>query len=212
MAGGIALDVMLKQLRNRLENERGKYQQVVNDRIITEGKLDILNRQKLQIEQSAIIIQTVAQKTQAELQFFISDMVDAAISAVFPENSYNFQCEFVQRRGKTEADLFLADSKGNRIKPADAEGGGLVDIVSFALRVCLWSLTKSSRAVFFVDEGLKFLSRDLLPKAGELIKELSTRLGLQIIMVSHLDELIDMANRVIEVKKIKGISHVRIIR
>lgn len=203
---------MLTQLRNRLENEKGRLRQVKDDKNAAIFSLVDLTSLKLTIEIAQISIQEVAQKTQAELQFFISDMVDAAISAVFPENSYNFKCEFVQRRGKTEADLFLADAKGNRIKPSDAEGGGLVDIVSFALRICLWSLTKSSRATFFLDEGLKFLSRDLLPKAGELVKELSTRLGLQIIMVSHLDELIDMADRVIEVKKVKGVSNVRIVR
>jgi DNA repair exonuclease SbcCD ATPase subunit len=203
---------VLTQLRNRLENEKGRLRQVKDDKNAAIFSLVDLTSLKLTIEIAQISIQEVAQKTQAELQFFISDMVDAAISAVFPENSYNFKCEFVQRRGKTEADLFLADAKGNRIKPSDAEGGGLVDIVSFALRICLWSLTKSSRATFFLDEGLKFLSRDLLPKAGELVKELSTRLGLQIIMVSHLDELIDMADRVIEVKKVKGVSNVRIVR
>jgi DNA repair exonuclease SbcCD ATPase subunit len=195
-----------------LENEKGRLRQVKDDRNEAVNTLFELGRQKLTIEIAQLVIQEAAHKTQAELSWYINDMVSAAIESVFPEDDYQFYLEFVQRRGKTEADLFLADAKGNKVKPSDAEGGGLVDIVSFALRICLWSLTKSSRKTIILDEPLKFLSRDLLPKAGELVKTLSERLGLQIIMVSHLDELIDEADKVIEIKKVKGVSHVRTIK
>lgn len=193
-------------LRARLENEKGKLSQVRSDKVEAINLLFELGRQKLVVEQAQLILQTVSQQTQEQLSWHINDLISSAIDSVFPEDQFTFFLEFVQRRGKTEADMFLADSKGNKVKPADAEGGGLVDIVSFALRICLWSLTRSSRNAIIIDEGFKFLSRDLLPKAGELVKTLSEKLGLQIIMVSHLDELIDMADRVIVVKKTKGIS------
>jgi hypothetical protein len=196
----------IQDLRVRLEREKGRFAQVESDLFQSQDLLSNLQTRGINIEQSAIILQIVSQQTQSQLSFYISDMITAAIEAVFPQDRFAFQMEFVQRRGKTEADMFLADTKGNRIKPSDAEGGGLIDIVSFALRICLWSLTKNSRAVMILDEPLKFLSRDLLPKAGELVKTLSEKLGLQIIMVSHLDELIEEADKVIGFKKIKGIS------
>jgi DNA repair ATPase RecN len=196
----------IQDLRVRLEREKGRFAQVEEDISQSQDLLSDLRIRGIDIEQSAIILQMAAQQTQSQLSFYISDMVTAAIEAVFLDDNFQFHLEFVQRRGKTEADLFLGDSKGNRIKPADAEGGGLIDIISFALRICLWSLTKSSRVVMVLDEPLKFLSRDLLPKAGELVKSLSERLNLQIIMVSHLDELINEADNVIRIKKTKGIS------
>jgi hypothetical protein len=196
----------IQDLRVRLEREKGRFDQVEKDISLSQSLLSNLQIRSGDIERSSVILQIVAQQTQSQLSFYISDMVTTAITTVFPDDNFQFFLEFVQRRGKTEADMFLADVKGNRIKLSDAEGGGLIDIVSFSLRICLWSLTKSSRAVIICDESMKFLSRNLLPKAGELIKELSSQLKLQIIMVSHLDELIDMADQVIEVKKIKEIS------
>jgi DNA repair ATPase RecN len=196
----------IQDLRVRLEREKGRFAQVERDIFLSQDLLSNLQTRGINIEQSAIILQIVSQQTQSQLSFYISDMVTAAIETVFHDDGFQFFLEFVQRRGKTEADLFLSNVNGNRIKPSDAEGGGLIDIVSFALRICLWSLTKSSRAVMVLDEPLKFLSRDLLPKAGELIKSLSEKLNLQIIMVSHLDELIDEADKEIQIKKIKGIS------
>jgi hypothetical protein len=200
----------IPDLRARLEQEKGRLRQVKDDKSEAINRLSNLNRRKLIIEQTQLIIQTVAQATQEQLSWYINDMVTVAVEAVFPDDQYQFFLEFIQRRGKTEADLFLADTKGNRIKPSDAEGGGLVNVVAFALRVALWSLTKSSRPVLVLDEPFSFLhSRDAHAKVAELLKTISERLGLQIIMVTGEDEstkIIEGADKVIKIKKIKGIS------
>ena len=61
-------------------------------------------------------------------------------------------------------------------------------------------------------EPFRFISRDLQQRAGEILKVLSNRMQLQIIMVSHIGEIIDVADKVFEVKKDKqGISKVLII-
>jgi DNA repair exonuclease SbcCD ATPase subunit len=201
---------LVASLRQRLEQEKGRLSQVQKDKSQTIDNLDRLFVGKIRIEQSQIIIQNVAQQTQESLSWYINDMVTAAIEAVFPEDGFQFFLEFVQRRGRTEADLFLADSKGNRIKPSDAEGGGLVNVVAFALRVALWSLTKASRAVLILDEPFHFLhSRDAHAKVAELLSTISERLGLQIIMVTGEDEsaeIIEGADKVIRIKKVRGVS------
>ena len=201
---------MIQPLRQRLEQEKGKIAQVHSDKVEATNHLSNLNTLKLIIEQAQIIFQTVAKATQSELSWYINDMVTAAIEAVFPEDRFQFYLEFVQRRGRTEADLFLADAKGNRIKPSDADGGGLVNVVAFALRVALWSLTKSSRATFICDEPFVFLhSREAHTKVAELLKTISEKLQLQIIMVTGEDEsqeIIEGADKVIRVKKTKGVS------
>lgn len=204
---------MITQLRQRLEQEKGRLQQVKDDRNATAISLAELANRKLIIEAVQLIFQTVAQQTQDNLSWYINDMVTAAMEAVFPDEGYQFKLEFVQRRGKTEADLYLADAAGNKVKPSDAEGGGLVNVVAFALRVALWSLSKPSRPVFVLDEPFSFLhSTTAHERVAELLKTLSEKLGLQIIMVTgeESEEIISQANRIISVKKIKGISNVTI--
>ncbi len=206
---------MLLNLRNRLEQEKGKLQQVLIDKAQTLSNLNNLKFTQLHIEKAQLIIQEVASITQSQLQYYISDMVTSCIEAIFPDDNYSFFLEFIQRRGKTEADLFLADAKGNRIKPSDAEGGGLVNVVAFAMRIALWSLTKSSRPVFVLDEPFHFLhSREAHARVAELLKTISERLGLQIIMVTGEDEseeIIEGANRIIKIQKIKGESRETIL-
>lgn len=197
--------IVVQDFRVRLEREKGRFAQVQTDIAQSQSTLSILQAQVIDIEQAAIVIRTIAQQTQEQLQWYISDMVSAAIESIFPEDDYEFKLEFVQRRGRTEADLFLADKNGNRIKPSDADGGGLVNIVAFALRVALWSLSKSSRPIMILDEPMNFLhSREAHVKVAELLKTISEQLQLQIIMVTGEDEnteIIEGADKVFKVSK-----------
>jgi hypothetical protein len=198
----------------------------------------------LELEEAQRVIQTVAQMTQKELEFHISSLVSLALAAVF-DDPYEFIVEFVQRRGRTECDLWFVRSpqgngtvekgngpggavekgngpggaveKGNgdkvKIDPMTASGGGAVEVASFALRVALWSMaTPRTRNVLLLDEPLKFLKGDILPERGSrMIQLLSERLNLQIIMVSHIADQIEGADRRIEVKLKDGRSRVKIL-
>ena len=56
------------------------------------------------------------------------------------------------------------------------------------------------------------MSKDLQQRVGEILKTLSERMNLQIIMVSHIGEIIDVADKVFEVKKNEnGISRVKVV-
>ena len=116
--------------------------------------------------------------------------------------------EFIIKRNKTECELYFVKD-GELIDPLTASGGGAVDVASFALRVALWCLApQRTRNTLILDEPFRFLSRDLMYKAGDMLKRLSEKLGLQIIMVSHAEDLIDGANKVFQIKIKKGISEV----
>ena len=195
----------IQNLRNALERMKGKRDQVQHgidnaEQFIKEKKKDLRRH-----EQAREIIREVGLKTQQQLQFHISDITSLALEAVF-DNPYKLITEFIQRRNKTECDLYF-ERDGNRIDPLSASGGGTVDVASFALRVASWSMQRPrSRNVLILDEPFRYLSSDLLPKASEMLNQISKKLKLQIIMVTHAEELIENADRVFEVKIKKGKS------
>jgi len=195
----------IQNLRNALEQMKGKRDQIQHgidnaEQFIKEKKKDLRRH-----EQAREIIREVGLKTQQQLQFHISDITSLALEAVF-DNPYKLITEFIQRRNKTECDLYF-ERDGNRIDPLSASGGGAVDVASFALRVASWSMQRPrSRNVLILDEPFRYLSSDLLPKASEMLNQISKKLKLQIIMVTHAEELIENADRVFEVKIKKGKS------
>ena len=154
------------------------------------------------------MIRQVAIETQQQLQFHISDITSLALEAVF-DDPYELTAEFVQRRNKTECDLYFIRD-GSRVDPLSASGGGAVDVAAFALRVASWTMSRPRpRATIILDEPLRFLSVDLQPRASQMIKELSTRLEIQFIIVTHENTLTDQADRVFETKISKGITKIQ---
>ncbi len=155
------------------------------------------------------ITQIVAETTQKEIEFQISNLVSDALAAVFPD-PYEFKLRFVQRRNKTEADLIFIKNGKECDDILAVGGGGVADVAAnIAFPLAIWSI-KKTRNVMLWDEPTKFLHNpDYQENASILIKQVSDKLGLQIIMVSDQKNLIKAADKVFNVELIKGISKVK---
>lgn len=140
---------------------------------------DLLEAQK--------IFQITAKGLQHKVHSQISSLVSKCVSAVFG-SSYGFRINFVEKRGKTEAELQLI--KDNCVCDIINEnGGGVVDIVSFALRLSTLLLTRPSpRKIMILDEPFKFVSKKYRDRVNELLRQLSDDLDVQFIIVTHIDE------------------------
>lgn len=153
------------------------------------------------VEKAQVFLQKVAQETQSQLKFRIEDIVNMALETCFP-NEYEFKLDFNVMRGKTDCSLvFLSKRTGREIDPMNASGGGVVDVVCFALRTACYVLEQGIDNVIVLDEPMKFVSQNLRSRVCEVIRNLSDRLGLQFIIVTHIDEFIDIADTIFEVKK-----------
>lgn len=180
---------------------KGIKKQIENNLTHDKTTLDNLNNRIKLLEQAQVFLQKVAQDTQSQLKFQIEDIVNLALETCFP-NEYTFQLRFNIARGKTDAELvFLSQKTGRELDPMDCAGGGVVDLTCFALRIASFMLEQGIDDTIILDEPFKFISRDLQERASEVLKELSTKLGLQIIMVTHIPEFIDCADKVIKIKK-----------
>ena len=146
--------------------------------------------------EAKVILQTAAKNTQKNLEIHFSNIVTKALMVVF-DDPYVFAPKFIERRNKTECDLWLIKDD-RKLRPKFAVGGGVRDIVSFALRLSYWKLERSS-PVIILDEPFKNLSRTLIPKAVDTLKFLSEKFNLQLIIVTHIPEIADQADRLFEV-------------
>ncbi len=132
--------------------------------------------------------------TQEQVKEFIEEMVSLALQSVFG-NEYWFTLESHSRRGQPEMEPIIL-WKQERLSPKGEVGGGVIDVVSFALRLVLWVLSSNkSSPTFILDEPFKFLSKDRTDAAASMIKGIADLLGIQIIMVSHDLGLIDTASK-----------------
>ena len=155
-----------------------------------------------------LILQDVAQRTQQQFEYRISELVSLALSAVF-ENPYELKLSYELKRNKTEASLkFFRNEK--LVDPLNSSGYGAVDIAGFGLRCALMSLSqKELDKVLILDEPFKNLSKEYIPKAALMIKEISEKLGLQIIMVTHTPEFAEAADKIFKVSIKNKVSEIQ---
>lgn len=187
----------------KLNKTLGKIESLEQSKSNYEALIEKYEKLLIATEQAQALIQTVAKETQETLVFQINDVVNTALNTCFPDE-YEFKAEFEIKRNKTEAKLVFLKN-GFEIDPLQASGGGVVDVASLGLRVAAWSLSNNDN-VLLIDEGFKFLSRDLQPRMAEILQEISKKLNLQIIQVSHSPDLIENSNKIVIVKKVKEVS------
>ena len=200
----------IDKIKALFQQSKGIDFQIQKDIFNTEQEITQIKHKQELLEQTQAFLQDIAQKTQSKLKLQIEDIVNMTLDTCFP-GEFIFQIQFNISRGKTEAELVFLSQKTNRpVDPMNASGGGVVDVVAFGLRIASYVLERNINNVIILDEPFRFLSRDLQENAGEVLKKLSEKLGIQIIMITHIEQMESIADKTFYVKKNQeGISMVK---
>jgi DNA repair exonuclease SbcCD ATPase subunit len=197
----------ITDLRTKLEQLKGA--KALTEKQISETRQNVIELTKSlhYHEKAKEIVREVGMATQEKLQYHISDITSLALESIF-DDPYELKVEFVKRRDKVECDLLFVRN-GEGVDPLSASGGGAVDVASFALRIASWSMMQPrTRNTIILDEPMRFLSEDLQERASKMIKELSEKLGLQFIIITHEPTLAMHADKEFKVVNKKGVSKV----
>jgi hypothetical protein len=204
---------MMINFRQHLEQLKGKRDLVLKELEQSEKLAEDMYLQSIYIEEAQTIIRNVAQLTQQQLEYHIGELVTLAMAGVF-DDPYSLGVEFVQRRNRTECDLFFIRND-KQFDPMKASGGGAKNIAAFALRISLWSLAPVRTGnVMILDEPFAGLKGDVANvRVIQMVKTISKKLILQIIMIS--DERVPMheieagADNIIQIEKRGEFSFVK---
>ena len=173
------------ELKSLSDKYLGKRDALISRLSASRTREEELQKRKESIDELVLAVQKAARDTQDQLRVRIEDVVQSSLDAVFP-GSYTFRTEFVARRGRTELDMWL-DKDGTRMDPLDSNGGGVVDVLSLALRVCCLTMSRNAR-VLLLDEPFKFIRGRARQRLGDMLSRLSRKLGIQVIMVADVSD------------------------
>ena len=128
-----------------------------------------------------------------------------------------FKVVVEEKRDRPEAEFYVCSTYEGDYKvettPQDARGGGVVDVISLALRLALLHAFRppvGGPAV--LDEPGKHVSEEYAPHLARFLKGFSQSLGRQVIMVSHNQHLADSADIAYLMEMKQGASRVRRVR
>lgn len=188
---------MLDELGRELERKKQERYHAIRT---LKMEKEALKQSKLMAKaatKAQLFLQAIAQSVQERAHQQIASVVSRCLCAVF-DDPYEFKIDFVQRRGKTEAELkFLQD--GYEIDPVEGTGGGVLDLASFALRfACLLLARPKMRPLLVLDEPFKHLSDQYRPRAAALIETLAKEFNVQFLIVTHAEEF--QIGKVVKIK------------
>jgi len=148
--------------------------------------LEAADAEQAAVTEAAAVARAIAATIQATAHNQIASVVTRCLRTSGWD--YDFRIQFVERRGKTEAELtFIKD--GNECSPLEASSGGAVDVAAFALRLTSLVLSRPARRRLIVlDEPFKFVSAEYRAAVAGLLQALAAELGVQLLLVTHIKE------------------------
>ncbi|WP_124727501.1 ATP-binding protein [Staphylospora marina] len=162
-------------------------------------------------EKSRILLQLAADHARDQAKQQLEELVTNALRHVFGP-SFRFEIELAEQRGTPSAEFYVVtewEDRQIKNKPQDSRGGGIVDIISLALRIALMLSVKPTPAgPLILDEPGKHVSEDFIGPMVEFLKSIGETFDRQIIMVSHNVHLAESADSAWYVRLASGKSEV----
>lgn|SRR3990167_924727 len=184
----------LKGVKNSLEKIISDY-----EKQIAEVKL-----KEVDIEKCLKVLQTLIEMKKEKIKNRIENLVTKGLRTIFEREDYRFEIEMELKRGSMSARPILYSRFGNKefsTDIIDGHGGGVVDVTAFILQVIvLLALSNKLEKVIIADEAFKHVSQEYLSNVAQFMQYLNEITGIQIIMVTHKSEFLDVADKKYEVR------------
>lgn len=199
----------------RLELEKRKWErEAIQKRIESldetiqryETSLEIENKTKL-------LLQKVSIEARDRAKDVMEKAVTHALQYIFGSD-FSFEIELKETKNRVEAEFYVLNNIGGQVvrsSPEEACGGGVVDIISIALRMALLHLYQNPKinGPVILDEPGKHVSADYTIKLAEFLKHLSSMFQRQIILSTHQMDLAHIADQTYTVDIKNGASTVK---
>lgn len=177
----------LDRLKAVYHQRKGQRDRLLEERKIRAAELEKVKEQVEVLVQTRLVFQVAAEAARERAREHIQKLVTSALQSVFgPDISFEVVLE--EKRDRPEAEFLVASTYGGTARvanrPEDARGGGVVDIVSLALRAALLAGARLEGFIVF-DEPAKHVSEQYSRAAAELLKSLAEDMERQVVLVTH---------------------------
>lgn len=188
-----------------------------------QGEYKILKEELADVEKILVAVDIeldTLQKTMAFLQSVsvaarelarvqIEVIVTSALQYVFG-NNYALKIVINTTKTGPEAEFLISTNRNGVITdttPTLSNGGGIVDIVSLAIKFAVIELLNLD-GFLVLDEPMKQVSREYIDAAGRLLEYIGQTSSRQIVYVTHNTTLANMATKVFAVSVVDGHSRI----
>lgn len=182
----------LDLLKQYYAKESGKKEKIVEQINENNEKLIEIEEQQEILEKVNILLQKTSQFAREQAKVQVENLVTNCLEYIF-ENDTQFKIEISEAYKKQNAEFYVitkVDGEEIKTKPTESRGGGVVDIVSLALRISFLQIHRPFiEGPLILDEPAKHVSEEYIFNVANFLKKTSEMFHRQIIMVTHNNHL-----------------------
>ncbi len=206
-----SLDNKIGSLKEYIARESGKKDKLEEQLNNARSELIIISDNIELLEKVIILFQKTSEFAREQAKIQIESLVTKCLQFIF-ETNIEFLIEIEELRNKANAEFYVISENEDTIiktKPELSRGGGVVDIVSLALRIAFLQIHKPRiEGPLILDEPAKHVSADYIFNVGDFLKQTSEMFNRQIIMVTHNQHLSAISNYCYRVELKDSISSI----
>lgn len=186
------LEYNLSNLKEFLAREMGKKEKIEEQLFELKKTTNIIDNEIELLSKVGILLQKTSEYARNQAKVQVESLVTKCLQYIF-ETNIEFLIEIEEQRGKANAEFYVInelDDMTIKTKPELSRGGGVVDIVSLALRIAFLQTHKPKiQGPLILDEPGKHVSNEYIFNVAEFLNQTSELFNRQIIMVTHDNHL-----------------------
>lgn len=191
------LEQIINRGKTKFLQEKGKYDNLISMKQERLEEIENLKKKSEILDKSRIFLMKSAEYQREAIKSEFENMVTNALQYILEED-ISFEIDIKEIRGRAEAEFFIKsirDGIVTRTGIETARGDGIADIVGLALNIAQIECTNpKNKGPLVLDEPAKQVSAEHIENVGNFLKEISEAFDRQIIMITHIDKLGDMAD------------------
>lgn len=186
------LDSYMSKIDSYISKELGKKEKILEQMKEYNDLIKSIQSEIDLNEKVSLLLQRTSEFARNQAKIQIETLVTNCLQYIF-ESNIEFKIEIEELYGKPNAEFFVITKEDNTIiktKPEQSRGGGVVDIISLALRIAFLQVHKPKiEGPLILDEPAKHVSEEYIFNVADFLLRTSEMFDRQIIMVTHNNHL-----------------------
>jgi len=185
-------------LEKQIQDVRTEHDETEKQYKIGEQVIDALRKYSVLMEQT--------------LRKKLDNVITYGLNCIFGQG-YESCLEFSISRGQAMLQSMVRNTLGKVEFIADVEDGngeGMSNVVSLIYRVLVLSLYRPmQKQILWLDECFRNLDDNKIESAGEFLRYLCDRLGMQMVLITHQKQLLEIGEKCYELELVDGETRVK---
>jgi DNA repair exonuclease SbcCD ATPase subunit len=164
------------------------------------------NLHSLTIGQEALqFLEDVAQSRRNTMKSKIEGIISDALRVIYgPDYRIELVYSTKNNRSSLEIELVKKTPKGEVRRTMEGFGGGVSDSISVPLRLLILLGSRQTDKVCVLDESYKHVDPERIELVAKFIKEISHKLNMQIVLLSHHEAMQETADVIFQIQDVGG--------